>query len=76
MVLDIIVRNIRHMLAEIICDKFDKAYRDTDTYNKLYNEGREWDNDRTSSSVYIVAAIILLVITFIIFLFNSDLYGF
>ena len=58
-----------------ICDKFAKAGRDTDTYNKLYNEGREWDNDRTPPGVYITLAIILLIITLIVFLFNSDLYG-
>ena len=58
-----------------ICDKFAKGSRDNDTYNKLYKEGREWDNDRTSPGVYIAAAIILLIITLIIFLFNMDLYG-
>ena len=58
-----------------ICDKFAKAGRDTDTYNKLYKEGREWDNDRTSPSVYIVAALILLVILFFVYIFNPDLFG-
>lgn len=58
-----------------VCDKFTKAYRDNDAYNKLYDEGRKWDNDKTSPGVYIIAAIVLLIITFIIFLFNSSLYG-
>ena len=58
-----------------ICDKFAKAGRDNDTYNKLYKEGREWDNDPTSPSTYIIWAIILLVITLIVFLFNMDMYG-
>lgn len=59
-----------------ICDKFANAGRDNDTYNKLYNEGRNWDNDKTSPTVYIVGAIILLIITFLVLIFNSDLYGF
>lgn len=59
-----------------ICDKFVKAGRDNDTYHKLYHEGREWDNDNTSPSTYVIIAIILLVITLIVFLFNKDLYGF
>ena len=58
-----------------ICDKFSKAGRDTDTYNKLYREGREWDNDKTSPGTYIIIALILLFITLIVFLFNMDLYG-
>ena len=59
-----------------ICDKFAKADRDNDTYNKLYKEGKEWDNDRTAPGVYIGAAIILLIILLIAILFNHDLYGF
>ena len=58
-----------------ICDKFAKASRDTDTYNKLYKEGREWDNDKTSHSTYITIAIILLVILIFVFIFNHDLFG-
>lgn len=59
-----------------ICDKFAKADRDTDTYNKLYNEGRDWDNDRTSPGVYIGVALILLVILLFVFIFNHELFGF
>jgi len=58
-----------------ICDKFAKADRDNDTYHKLYHEGKDWDNDKTSPGTYIIVAIILLVITLIVFLFNMDLYG-
>lgn len=59
-----------------ICDKFAKAGRDTDTYNKLYREGRDWDNDRISPGVYIGATIILLIVLLFVFLFNRDLFGF
>ena len=57
-----------------ICDKFSKADRDTDTYNKLYNEGREWDNDRTSPTTYIVAAIILLIILLFVYFCCPELF--
>lgn len=59
-----------------ICDKFAKANIDTDTYNNLYKEGKEWDNDRTSPGVYIGAALILLIILIFVFIFNRDLFGF
>ena len=57
-----------------ICGKFVKASRDNDTYNKLYNEGKEWDNDKKSASFYLVIGVILLVITVIFYLFNPDLF--
>lgn len=59
-----------------ICDKFAKADRDVDTYNKLYKEGREWDNGRTSPALYIGVALVLLVILIFVFIFNRDLFGF
>lgn len=58
-----------------ICDKFSKASRDNDTYNKIYREGRIWDNDKTSPSTYIIGAIVLLVILLIVLLFRGELYG-
>ncbi len=57
------------------CDKYEKGYRDTDTCNKIYRDGKEWDNDKHSGSFYIMLALILLVILVIAFLFNHDLYG-
>ena len=57
-----------------ICSKFVKGYRDTDTYNKIYREGREWDDDKHSVSFYIAVAIILLIVLLIAFLCNPDLY--
>ena len=59
-----------------ICDKFAKAGRDNDTYNKLYREGRDWDNDRISPGVYICATIILLIVLLFVFLVNRDLFGY
>ena len=59
-----------------ICDKFAKADRDVDTYNKLYEEGRKWDNDRTSPALYIGVALVLLVILIFVCIFNRDLFGF
>lgn len=57
-----------------ICDKFADAGRDTDTYNKLYKEGKEWDNDKTSPSVYFAIGIVLLIILIIVYLCNPELY--
>lgn len=57
-----------------ICDKFAKCYRDADTCNKIYREGREWDNDKTSPSVYFFFAIVLVIILIIVYLFNPNLY--
>lgn len=57
------------------CDKYAKASRDADTCNKIFREGKDWDNDRHSATFYIVIALILLVILLLVFLFNSDLYG-
>ena len=59
-----------------ICDKFAKADRDNDTYNKLYHDGKDWDNDKTSPSTYIIIGLILLVILIFVFIFNHDLFGF
>lgn len=57
-----------------ICGKFAKAMRDNDTYNKLYREGREWDNDSTSPGVYFFFAIVLIIILIIVYLCNPELY--
>ena len=66
---------INRLAQQFVANGKLRAYRDNDAYNKLYDEGRKWDNDKTSPGVYIIAAIVLLIITFIIFLFNSSLYG-
>lgn len=57
------------------CDAFAKCSRDADTCDKIYREGEDWDNDRHSATFYIVIALILLFITLLVFLFNSNLYG-
>ena len=57
------------------CKNFAKASRDNDLCDKIYREGKDWDNDPTSPSTYIIVAIIILVITLIVFLFNMDMYG-
>lgn len=59
-----------------ICDKFDKADRDMATYDKLYREGWEWDNDKHSATFYIVIGLLLLVVLLFVFLFNRELFGF
>ncbi len=56
------------------CDKFTKCYRSVDDCNKIYKEGREWDNDKHSASFYFLIGIILLIILFIVFLCNPELY--
>lgn len=58
----------------IECDKFAKCYRDSDTCNKIYKEGKEWDNDKTSPSIYFVIGVILLIILIIVYLCNPELY--
>lgn len=57
------------------CDKYEKCYRDNDTCDKIYEEGRDFDNDKNSASFYLLIGLILLVLLVIAFLFNSDLYG-
>lgn len=57
------------------CDNFAKADRDADTCNKLYREGKDWDNDRHSGTFYMVIGIILLIILLFVFLFNRNLFG-
>ena len=56
------------------CEKYEKCFRSNDDCNKIYSEGREWDNDKHSASFYLIIGIILLIITLIVFLFNRDLY--
>lgn len=57
------------------CDKFIKCSRDADTCNKIYREGKDWDNDNTSPSTYMIVALILLAILLIVFIFNHELFG-
>ncbi|MGM9882338.1 MAG: hypothetical protein ACI31S_05800 [Bacilli bacterium] len=57
-----------------ICDKFANAGRDTNTYNDLYKEGREWDDDKHSASFYLIIGSILLILTLIVYLFNRYLF--
>ncbi len=58
-----------------VCDKFEKSYiRDIDTYNKIYKEGKDWDNDAHSASFYLIIGVILLIILLIVYLCNPGLY--
>ncbi len=57
-----------------VCPKFAKSYRDTDTYNKIYEEGEKWDDDNTSPFAYFIIAIILLIVLALVYLFNPELY--
>ena len=56
------------------CDKYASCFRSVDDCNKIYRDGKEWDDDKHSSGFYFLIGIILLIITIIIFLFNRDLY--
>ncbi len=56
------------------CEKYESCYRSNDDCNKIYREGREWDNDTHSASFYFILAFILFIITFIVFLFNRNLF--
>lgn len=56
------------------CEKYEKSYRSNDDCNKIYREGRDWDNDNNSASFYLIVGVILLIITLLVFLFNRDLY--
>lgn len=56
------------------CPKYEKCYRDVDTCNKIYNEGRNWDNDNHSPSFYLIIAIILIIILFFVYIFNPSLF--
>ena len=58
-----------------ICDKFTKNLMiNNNEYNKLYHEGLDFDDSSGSFSLYIIGAIILLIITIIIYIFNPGLY--
>jgi len=48
------------------CDKYASCYRDTDTCNKIYNEGRDWDDDNHSPMFYLIIAVILLVVSVLV----------
>ena len=56
------------------CEKYEKCFRSADDCNKIYREGRDWDNDKHSASFYLIAGAILLILTLIMFLFNRYLY--
>ena len=56
------------------CDKYASCYRSVDDCNKIYREGRDWDDDKHSAGFYFFLGLILLIITIIMFLFNKDLY--
>ena len=56
------------------CEKYEKCFRSNDDCNKIYREGRDWDNDNHSASFYLIIGAIILIITIIMFLFNRDLY--
>lgn len=66
-------KNVR--ASDEICDKFTKNIMiSNDEYNKLYHEGLNFDDSEGSASLYIIGAIILLIITIIIYLFNPELF--
>lgn len=56
------------------CEKYESCYRSNDDCNKIYREGRDWDNDKHSASFYMIIGAILLIITIIMFLLNRDMY--
>ena len=56
------------------CEKYEKCYRSNDDCDKIFNEGKNWDNDKHTASFYLIIGIIILVITILVFLFNRDLY--
>ena len=57
------------------CNSFSKASRDAETCDKIYNEGKKWDNDRHSASFYIIIGLILLAILVLVLLFDHELFG-
>ncbi len=56
------------------CEKYEKCYRSTDDCNKIYREGRDWDNDKHDAKFYFIIAAIVLAITAIMLLFYGDMY--
>lgn len=56
------------------CDKFAKCSRSASDCDKIYKEGKDWDNDKTSPSVYFFFAILLVIILIIVYLCNPELY--
>ena len=56
------------------CEKYEKCYRSNDECDKIYIEGREWDNDTHTAGFYFIIGAILLIITIIMFLCNRGLY--
>lgn len=57
------------------CDKFANASRDNDSCDKIYREGKDWDNDKTSPGTYIFIGLVLLIILIFVLIFNHDLFG-
>lgn len=57
------------------CSKFAKASRDNDTCDKIYIEGKDWDNNKTCPGTYMVIGFILLIILIFVFIFNHELFG-
>lgn len=56
------------------CPKYEKCSRDSDTCNKIYREGRDYDSDTNSAGFYIVIAVILLIITILVRIFKPELF--
>lgn len=56
------------------CDKYAKCSRDNDTCNKIYQEGKDYDDDKNSVVVYLAIAVVLIVISIIVYLCNPSLY--
>lgn len=61
--------------SDNICDKFEKSYsRDIDTYNKIYKEGINFDDDKFSASFYLIMGFGLLILAIIVYILNPNLY--
>ena len=38
------------------CDKYEKAYRSNDECDKIFLEGKNWDNDKHTAKFYLIIA--------------------
>lgn len=56
------------------CEKFESCFRSNSDCDKLFDEGKRWDNDKHSASFYFILAILILIFVIIMFLFNRDMY--
>lgn len=56
------------------CEKFESCFRSNDDCDKIFDEGKVWDNDKNTGLFYFIIGLILLIISIIVFLFNRDMY--